>query len=272
MNNDKDVALYQVDAFTAKPFGGNPAAVCLLESLRGADWMQKVAAEMNLSETAFLWPVKGGYSLRWFTPEVEVPLCGHATLASAHVLFESGREKADTVAFETQGGRLLARRAGAGIELDFPALGLEKAEPAAEVVGALPVEVRNTCAVIYPGSRLPTCLLELCSDQAVRELTPRLAGLRRADAPAILVTARSADPDFDFVSRFFAPGVGIDEDPVTGSAHCALAPYWSERLDKSELRAFQASKRGGVIDIRIEGDRVFLRGQAVTVLQGNLLV
>src|SRR6266566_3696623 len=220
--------IVQVDAFASRPFSGNPAAVCILPGPRDERWMQDVAREMNLAETAFLHQENGGYRLRWFTPAVEVALCGHATLASAHVLWEEGHLPADQQArFHTQSGLLTADRAGDWVEVD--------------------------------------------SEDVVRGLKPDLAALERVDARGIIVTSRAATPDFDFVSRFFAPQSGVPEDPVTGSAHCALAPYWSERLHRAELTGYQASPRGGVVRVRLAGDRVMLGGQAVTVLRGELL-
>lgn len=258
--------LYQVDAFTARPFAGNPAAVCLLPEPRDERWMQDVAREMNLSETAFLHPEDGGYRLRWFTPAVEVELCGHATLASAHVLWETGRLAAEeTARFHTLSGLLTAERAGEWIELDFPARTAEETaapEGLAEAVGAEPR---------FVGRSRYDYLLELPSEEAVRSADPDFRRLASLKVRGVIVTARASEGPYDFVSRFFAPGAGVDEDPVTGSAHCTLGPFWSGRLGKPELLAFQASARGGVVRVRVEGDRVKLGGQAVTVLQGRLL-
>jgi PhzF family phenazine biosynthesis protein len=258
--------IFQVDAFADGPFTGNPAAVCLLDAERDALWMQNVAREMNLSETAFLLPREAGWSLRWFTPAVEVDLCGHATLASAHVLWESGRlDSAATARFHTRSGWLEARRDGAAIAMDFPALPSAPAEsPAglADALGAEPVNMQR--------SRFDY-LVELASDAAVRALRPDLARLKSVEARGVIVTARSADARFDVVSRFFAPAAGVDEDPVTGSAHCVLGPYWRERLKKTELTGYQASARGGTVRLRMKGDRLDLVGEAVTVLRGELL-
>lgn len=266
-----EVEIHTVDAFTSEPFAGNPAAVCLLEDERSEAWLQAVAAEMNLSETAFLW--RGGdasWRLRWFTPALEVPLCGHATLASAHVLFETGRAKGERIEFATRSGTLRARAAGGGaIELDFPSYRSEPAPLPGAVVAALrtaPVAVR----LVERAGRGETWLLELASEADVRRLAPDFAALRAAGA-AVIATARGGESGFDCVSRYFAPDVGIDEDPVTGAAHCALGPYWAERLGKTALRAWQASKRGGELGVRVEGDRVTLVGRAVTVLRGTLL-
>jgi PhzF family phenazine biosynthesis protein len=258
--------IYQVDAFTTIPFAGNPAAVCLLDSPAAEDWMQSVAAEMNLSETAFLHPEGDGFRLRWFTPKKEVRLCGHATLASAHVLWESGvLQPGEQARFHTLSGLLTASLQGDWIEMDFPARFHTPTPPPdglIEAIGAAPV-------VVY--GRENIYLLELETEQAVRELRPDFAQLSRLPVRSVIVTARSTSPEFDFVSRYFAPAVGINEDPVTGSAHCALAPYWSAKLGKLEMRAFQASARGGVLRVRLEGERVILCGQAVTVLEGQLV-
>jgi len=260
------VPLFQVDAFAERPFTGNPAAVCLLEAERDAAWMLNVAREMNLSETAFLVKQDDGWALRWFTPALEVDLCGHATLASAHVLWETGRlGAADTARFHTRSGVLEARRGERGIEMDFPALAPAPAEaPAglAPALGATPVAVLK--------SRFDF-LVELESDDAVRALRPDIARLKAVQARGVIVTARSADPQFDFVSRFFAPAAGVDEDPVTGSAHCVLGPFWQGKLGKNGFTAHQASARGGTVRLRVKGARLDLIGRAVTVIRGELL-
>jgi PhzF family phenazine biosynthesis protein len=259
--------LYQVDAFTDRAFAGNPAAVCFLETPRDDAWMQDVAREMNLSETAFLHPEDGGYRLRWFTPAVEVELCGHATLASAHVLWETGRLAAgETARFHSLSGLLTAERAGEWIELDFPARPVQAAEPPAGLVEAFGVPAS------FVGRSRYDYLLELDSEAAVRGVNPDARTLASLGVRGVVVTARGeAGGSFDFVSRFFAPGSGVDEDPVTGSAHCTLGPYWAPKLGKEDLVAFQASARGGVVRVRVVGDRIRLGGQAVTVLQGRLL-
>jgi PhzF family phenazine biosynthesis protein len=257
--------LYLVDAFTSQPYSGNPAAVCLLEAPAGPAWMLSMAAEMKHSETAFLTPNPSGLDLRWFTPLKEVRLCGHATLASAHILWETGwLDLSQPASFDTLSGRLTAVRRADWIEMDFPARPQQPADlPAglAEVLGAVPV---------YVGSNGQTYLLELESEQAVRDLRPDLPRLLDLPVKAVIVTASSAAPDYDFVSRFFAPAIGIPEDPVTGSAHCYLAPYWASRLGKTGLSAYQASARGGVLRLRLAGERVMLGGQAVTVMAGEL--
>ena len=256
------IPLFQVDAFTFTPFGGNPAAVCLLQAPAPDAWMQDVAAEMNLSETAFAWREGDAWRLRWFTPRVEVDLCGHATLASAHVLFARGESGAR---FLTRSGELLAARRGGWIELDFPALPVREATPPAGLQDALGV-----VPVSFGQSRFDV-VAELESEEVVRGLHPDFAALSTLDARGLIVTSRGAS-GYDFVSRCFFPGVGIDEDSVTGSAHCALAPYWAERLGRAEMTAYQASPRGGVVRVRLAGDRVFLSGRAVTVFEGELIV
>jgi PhzF family phenazine biosynthesis protein len=252
--------LFTVDAFTGTAFQGNPAAVCLLETPVTDSWMQSVAAEMNLSETAFLL----GDSLRWFTPAVEVTLCGHATLATAHVLYSTGTATGQ-LEFKTASGTLTVNRLGDGmITMDFPAKemtpapvpgGLEKA------LGVTPVQVENSHLDL---------LVEVDSEETVRTLSPDIAALAALDARGVIVTARGTDTDF--VSRFFAPKVGVPEDPVTGSAHCALSPYWSARLGRASLVGAQLSRRGGLVGVTLDGDRVHLAGRAVTVLSGTLHV
>jgi len=255
-----------VDAFTSRPFGGNPAAVCLLDGPRDEGWLQRVAAEMNLSETAFLIRQGEGYQLRWFTPEVEVDLCGHATLASAHTLWETGLHPPEQgIRFETRSGLLQAEREGDWIALDFPALLTYSTETPPGLAESLGVPLS------FVGSSKFDYLCEIESEEALRNLKPDLARLQSLKTRGVIVTCRAKGDDYDFVSRFFAPGVGIPEDPVTGSAHCALGPYWADRLGKTEFLAFQASKRGGVVRVRVDGNRIRLGGQAVTVVRGELL-
>jgi predicted PhzF superfamily epimerase YddE/YHI9 len=257
----------QVDAFTAEPFRGNPAAVCILAEPREDAWLRAVAAEMNLSETAFLLREGDGFRLRWFTPIVEVDLCGHATLAAAHVLWEEDwLEAGEEARFHTRSGLLRAVRRGGEIELDFPAQRPVRAPPPPGLMEALGVGGR------WVGRNAADYLVELESEEAVRSLRPDVPGLGRVAARGIIVTSRARGGDADFVSRFFAPAVGVDEDPVTGSAHCCLAPYWAERLGRNELVGYQASARGGTVRVRLDGDRVLLAGAAVTVLRGELLV
>jgi predicted PhzF superfamily epimerase YddE/YHI9 len=265
--------LFQVDAFTAEPFAGNPAAVCLLEDDADPGWMQRVAAEMNLSETAFLRPgdEAGRYGLRWFTPAVEVELCGHATLASAHVLFTEGlAEPGQQLRFDTASGPLAARRDGDGdgaIWLDFPATPAEPVDPPAGLLEGL-----SGAAVRWVGRGRFDYLVELEDEAAVRGLAPDVRRLEGLGPRGVIATAAGdGSGGHDFVSRYFAPAAGIDEDPVTGSAHCTLGPFWAERLGRTELTGFQASARGGLVQVRPQGDRVLLGGQAVTVLRGQLV-
>jgi len=254
-----------VDAFTDAPFRGNPAAVCVAPEPWSDRWMQLVAREMNLSETAFLHRQPDGFDLRWFTPTVEVALCGHATLAAAHVLWEDGHlEPAEQARFHTRSGLLTADRRGAWIEMDFPA---KREEPAPAPTG-LAAALGVTPA--YVGKNQFDYLVEVDSEETVRHLTPDHTALAKLPVRGVIVTSRAKTGEFDFVSRFFAPGSGIPEDPVTGSAHCALAPFWGARLGKTEMLAYQASPRGGVVRVRLAGDRVLLGGQAVTVLRGEL--
>lgn len=260
------IRIVQVDAFTNQPFAGNPAAVCVLEKPRPDEWMRHVAREMNLSETAFLTPRDGGYNLRWLTPAVEVDLCGHATVASAHVLWEDGHLPAGAEArFHTRSGLLTANRRGEWIELDFPAKVAVGAEPPAELLRSL-----GLAGARYVGRNAFDYLVEVDSEETLRALHPDHSTLRRIPVRGVIVTAKG-EGEFDFVSRFFAPGAGVDEDPVTGSAHTALGPYWAERLGKTEFTAFQASARGGVVRVTVKGERVLLGGQAVTVMTGELL-
>jgi PhzF family phenazine biosynthesis protein len=259
--------IVQVDAFTDRPFAGNPAAVCVLEALPADAWMQAVAHEMNLSETAFLAPEGDGWRLRWFTPAVEVDLCGHATLASAHVLWESGRLGLDAAArFATRSGPLSAVRRDGWIELDFPTLPATRGPLPANLLGALGAPGQP----VWTGRSRYDALVELESEAVIRALRPDFTRLAKAGMRGVIVTARAERPDVDFVSRFFAPGSGVDEDPVTGSAHCVLAPHWAVRLGRSELRARQVSARGGELRVRLAGERTHIAGQAVTVLRGAL--
>ncbi|HEX8914872.1 MAG TPA: PhzF family phenazine biosynthesis protein [Humisphaera sp.] len=263
------VPIYTVDAFTAEPFAGNPAAVCPLAGPADERWMKLLAREMNLSETAFCWPEADGLlRLRWFTPAVEVDLCGHATLATAHVLWETGRLAAGATArFATRSGVLTAARTPDGwVTLDFPAKAVELADAPpglVESLGVRPVGV---------GFNRMDWLVEVASADEVRTASPDLRLLKTVRARGVILTAPAggADAPADFVSRFFAPAVGVDEDPVTGSAHCALAPYWSAKLGRPRLVGRQVSARGGVVRTELRGDRVLLGGQAVTVLRGEL--
>lgn len=258
-------ALFQVDAFTDKPFKGNPAAVCILPEAFDEAWMQNVAMEMNLSETAFLHKRQDGFRLRWFTPSVEVDLCGHATLASAHVLWESRILKPDEQGrFHTRSGLLTAKRRDDWIELDFPAEPEDEAPIPSELVNAIGVSPK------YTGRNRFDYLLEVESEKVVREIRPDFKLLASVPARGIIITSISDSDEYDFVSRFFAPAVGINEDPVTGSAHCCLGPFWKKRLNKNNFTAYQASSRGGVVRVNVKDNRVLLGGQAVTVFKGEL--
>jgi PhzF family phenazine biosynthesis protein len=260
--------IFQIDAFTSKPFKGNPAAVCILTQNHADAWMQNVAREMNLSETAFLSKNADGFDLRWFTPAVEVDLCGHATLASAHALWEGGYIDAkEQCRFYTRSGLLTAKRAKCNdgwIEMDFPAEPETGATAPADLSRALGVGFK------YVGKNRFDYLVEIESEEKLRGINPDFALLNTIAARGVIVTSPSASGEYDFVSRFFAPQVGVDEDPVTGSAHCCLAPYWAARLGRKELVGYQASARGGFVRVRVVHDRVYISGQAVTVLQGKL--
>lgn len=255
-----------VDAFTATPFAGNPAAVVWLEARRDEAWLLAVAREMNLSETAFvLQREPGEYDLRWFTPSVEVPLCGHATLATAHVLWSEERLASDRGArFHTLSGALVAQRAEGWIELDFPALPAERRAAPPELVAALNAQP------IDSGKSAQDWLVELASEDAVRALQPDFARIAKLGGQGVIATARSHGAT-DFVSRYFAPAVGIDEDPVTGAAHCTLTPWWAAKLGRARLTGFQASRRGGTVRVEARGARVTLAGQAVTIARGHLV-
>jgi PhzF family phenazine biosynthesis protein len=264
------VPIFLVDAFADAPFAGNSAIVCLLDGPADTAWMRAVAAEVRQPATAFVHSMQPGrsntFGLRWFVPSGELVLCGHGTLATAHALWEAGRLDLDVPAhFETASGSLAAHRDGDLIALDFPSEPVEPAVPPPDLVEALGVESR---AVLR--GRLDY-LVEVGSEQDVRALRPDFARLRQVETRGVIVTARGSTPGYDIVSRFFAPGVGLDEDEVTGSAHCSLGPYWGERLGRTTLTAFQASARGGTVSVALEGSRVRLGGKAVTVMRGSLL-
>lgn len=260
------IPIYQVDAFTDKPFLGNPAAVCILSESKDEEWLQLVAREMNLSETAFLYQRRDGFDLRWFTPTTEVDLCGHATLASAHALWEMGYlDRGQEARFYTKSGLLTARQDDNWIELNFPS------EP--------PIETKLPDFVIqglnvspkYTGKNRLDYIVEVESEDIVRNLKPDLNLLKAMEIRGVIVTSLAKTGNLDFISRYFAPGAGIEEDPVTGSAHCCLGPYWQSRLNKKDLTGYQASARGGLVKVKVQGDRVVLSGKAVTVLKGELL-
>jgi PhzF family phenazine biosynthesis protein len=268
-----EIPFLQIDAFTQEPFKGNPAGVCLLDRPGEPGWMQKVAMEMNLPETAFVVPrADGGFDLRWFTPAIEVPLCGHGTLASAHALWETGRLAAgESARFFTLSGWLTAKRSGEEIEMDFPAIFSETAELPQPLANALGPDSTGLICNRARDKQIRNFLLELKAEESVRELKPNFELLRRNVDSGVIITARGSSSKYDFVSRFFAGYAGIDEDPVTGSAHCMLAPYWAAKLGKTEMQAYQASARGGEVNVRVLGDRVGLGGRAVTVLRGSLI-
>ena len=257
--------LFQVDAFSNEPFKGNPAGVCLLDSPRPDAWLQAVAREMNLSETAFLLPETDGFRLRWFTPAVEVRLCGHATLASAVVLFDTGRLPIGATArFYTLSGLLTAEQTDRWIWLNFPARPVQPAEPPPGLLEALGVQPT------FLGHSVEDFLVEVETEAEVLAAEPNFAALRQVPVRGVILTSRAAGGRVDFVSRFFAPAVGVNEDPVTGSAHTVLVPYWSEKLGTNQMHAEQVSARGGTLHLRQEGDRVLIGGQTVIVFRGEL--
>lgn len=256
---------FVVDAFTDRPFTGNPAAVVPLDRWKDDRWLQSVALEMNLSETAFLAPNASGFDLRWFTPAVEIDLCGHATIASALVLSHLGKLADESrVDFATRCGVLGARREGSRIQLDFPALPVAPCDPPPGLLEALNVPVR------YVGRSSFDVLVEVESPGILRRITPDFTRLAAVPCRGVIVTAQGEGPRFDFVSRFFAPAVGVNEDPVCGSAHCSLAPYWRERLGKSRMVGQQASRRGGTVHVEDRGERVLLGGEGVIVARGEI--
>jgi len=258
--------IYQVDAFTIKPFTGNPAGVCILQSGADPQWMGNIAREMNLSETAFLYPIQDGYNLRWFTPATEVDLCGHATLASAHILWETGHlQPYEHARFHTLSGLLSANKRGEWIEMDFPAEPEEPASAPEDLLSALDVKP------LYVGRNRVDFIVEVDSVETLLQIKPDFSLLSTIPMRGVIVTSKSLSQDYDFASRFFAPAVGVNEDPVTGSAHCCLGPYWATLLGKDSLVARQHSARGGEIRVRPAGERVFIAGQAVTVMRAELL-
>lgn len=262
--NGPRIRYFVVDAFTNQPFKGNPAAVVPLDQWPDDSWLQNVAMEMNLSETAFLVPNAQGYDLRWFTPTTEVDLCGHATIASSVVLAHLGKlADGSEVAFSTRSGVLSAKRSGSKIQLDFPALPAKPCDPPPGLLESLNVKPR------YVGRSTFDLIVEVESESVVRGLSPDMNKLGKVECRGLIVTARSDDPQFDFVSRFFAPAVGVDEDPVCGSAHCCLAPYWGERLGKTEMTGHQVSARSGIIFVEVRGDRVMLGGEGVIFAFGE---
>jgi predicted PhzF superfamily epimerase YddE/YHI9 len=256
--------IYTVDAFTDNTYSGNPAGVCVLESGKPVKWMQSVAAEMNLSETAFLLKAPEGYMLRWFTPKTEVDLCGHATLASAHLLWETGLCDDDEITFHTKSGELGAKRVGRWIELDFPLEMDEETEAPGLLRESLGVPFK------YVGKNRMDYIVEVEDEQTVKNLQPDFALMKLMTVRGVLVTATSDKSGFDFVSRCFFPALGIDEDPVTGSAHCCMGPYWAKKLGKRQLSARQISQRGGELRLSVLDERILIYGEAVTVIKGEL--
>jgi PhzF family phenazine biosynthesis protein len=258
--------IFIVDAFASKAFTGNPAAVCLLAEAMEVSWMQSVAAEMNLSETAFLVKREQDYLLRWFTPTDEVDLCGHATLASAHIIWELGHAKPEEeLHFQTKSGRLSAKKAGEQLQLNFP---LEL-----EVKCDAPMFLLESLGVtpLYIGKNRMDYIIEVASEEIVRGLKPDFNLLQQVKSRGVIVTSKSDSEKYDFVSRCFYPATGVNEDPVTGSAHCCLGPYWQAKLKKSEMTASQVSQRGGDLELKIEGHRILISGQAITTLRGTLV-
>ena len=258
------VKIYQVDAFTDVPFKGNPAAVCILDRTYSDDWMKSVANEMNLSETAFVILRENGYELRWFTPKVEMDLCGHATLATAHILWTEGYvDKCTELSFNTRSGVLKAKNLNGSIQLDFPALEYKQTKAPKELIQALGINP------IYEGMSKENYLIEVDSENEVKALKPDFNLLAQVDMHGVIVTSKG-DNEYDFVSRFFAPSVGVLEDPVTGSIQCVLVKYWKEKLKKSRFTAYQHSERGGKLRLELVDGRTLIIGDAVTVLRGNL--
>ncbi len=260
-----EINFFQADAFTTKPFSGNAAGVCVLHDELPVALMQQIAMENNIAETAFVVKNQDGFNLRWFTPTVEINLCGHGTLGTAHILWEEGILPENEIAkFHTKSGLLTAVKNGSWIEMDFPALFSKPKELPEDIVSALGIKpINHTFSDRY--------IIEVASEHEVRNADPDFGILKKYDA-VVLTSKADKDSPYDFISRSFAPKHGIDEDPVTGSSHCALTPYWGEKLNKTEMFAYQASARGGEVKLKLKGDRVMLCGQAITVLRGNLSV
>jgi PhzF family phenazine biosynthesis protein len=266
MKPRNQIEIVQIDAFTSEAYKGNPAAVCLMKGPGNEQWMRHVAREMNLSETAFLYPIKGGYHLRWLTPTSEVDMCGHATLATAHFLYEQGHEpKNKEIAFKVRAGWVSASKEGELITLNFPVNRPKKVKTPATLAKALGAKPKYVG--VYPNAYL----VEFASAKTVRELKPDLTALEKLSKAKICVTAKSDSKKYDFISRLFAPKLGIPEDPVNGNSHTALTPYWGTILNRDSLRSYYASARGGEIFVRLEGDRVRISGKAVTVMHAKLL-
>ncbi len=259
------IPIFLIDAFTDQPFKGNPAGVVLLEKPASEKWMQQVAMEMNQAETAFVVPLEKGYGLRWFTPTVEVELCGHATLAAASILWRLHKvPKTETISFSTQSGWLHCTRHDESIQLDFP---VKRVEPCDAPLGMI-LSLNLSDFICF--SNKMDYLVVVKDEGIVRHMEPDFVKLAQVNCRGVIVTSVSTTEGVDFVSRFFAPSCGILEDPVTGSAHCALGPYWAEKLGKTRLRGYQASRRGGYVQLEVNEDRVLLRGQAVTFMKGEI--
>jgi PhzF family phenazine biosynthesis protein len=264
----KQNTIYQVDAFSSVPFKGNPAGVCILDYVPQTEWMKNIAMEMNLSETAFVFPGKGGLNIRFFSPESEVPLCGHATLSASHILYETGAVRStESINLLSKAGELIINKQGEWVTMNFPKYDLQKIESDPEfekVTGIKPLELHKA------GFGWVLALLE--NEEEVKNLKPLFHQMKDSKFGDLIITAKSKDPNFDFCVRCFAPALGINEDPVTGSAHCALVPFWAERTGKTEFISHQVSKREGILKVRLKGDRVEISGQARTILKAELFV
>jgi PhzF family phenazine biosynthesis protein len=260
--------IYQVDAFTTEPFKGNPAGVCILDYEPSVQWMQNIAMEMNLSETAFIFPGKDCRMIRFFTPEIEVPLCGHATLSASHILYEANMVNADEeISLLAKAGMLKVCKSGGWITMNFPSYPVKRVPVPIEfeqVVGVKPLE-------FYESSNGWTLAL-LSDEQIIRDMKPDFKAMKNSKFGDLMVTAISSDKEYDFCLRFFAPALGIDEDPVTGSAHCALVPFWNMKTGRNDFISHQVSKRSGILKVSLKGDRVEISGQAKTILKGELYV
>jgi len=260
--------IYQVDAFTNEAFKGNPAGVCILDKEPDVSWMQNVAMEMNLSETSFVIPGKNVSEIRFFTPEAEVPLCGHATLSASHIMYETGMLKpADEITFKAKAGELKIRKTGSWITMNFPAYAVNQVPVPSDIekiIGVRPLELYK--------STFGWTLALIENEQLVRNMKPNFGMMKNSEYGDLMVTAKSEDPDFDFCVRCFAPALGIDEDPVTGSAHCALVPFWHMKTGKNDFVSHQISKRSGILKVSLKGERVEISGQALTIMKGELYV
>lgn len=260
--------VYHVDAFTNEPFKGNPAGVCFVEKDTSEEWMQKIAAEINLSETAFIVPGKKVSGIRYFTPVAEVPLCGHATLSASHIMYEKKMVNPDEeIIFHAKAGKLKIRKEGDWVTMNFPAYEVNEApvpEEIEAIIGTKPIE--------FYKSAFGWTLFLIKNEQLVRDMKPDFRIMRNSEYGDMIVTAKSEEPEFDFCVRCFAPALGIDEDPVTGSAHCALVPFWNMKTGKKDFTSHQVSKRSGILKVSLKGDRVEISGQAITISKGELFV